>query len=122
LEEGVDYEVGDAFPGSEGGNQFHTARILGNPVETTIEVIDKVGFLTQSGTPRWSTPNISQEQWEALEAEWSTASRERKIDIIEAIYKGEGGNGSLIGDDDKRPIVGPPAPEQIDFSQFIRNR
>jgi hypothetical protein len=55
---GVDYEQGDSF----GGGKYFTARLLGDAVQTTIRVIDRIGFTTSSGSPRWtytdSIPNF----------------------------------------------------------------
>lgn len=45
LKEGVDYTTGDVF-GDKG--QYNTAKLIGDPVDTTIKVIDKIGFKTQS--------------------------------------------------------------------------
>lgn len=93
LVEGVDFEQGDAFPENEGGNRFHTATLLGDPVDITEKVIDNIGFFTQDGTPRWAHEDIN---FRALEGEWPTATKERRREIIETMYKHEGGNGNLI--------------------------
>lgn len=91
LVEGVDYVRGDAFP--ENPNMF-TAKLLGNPIETTIRVIDKIGFQTQSGATRWTyTDSIPG----ANNASWSKLGFAEKAAIIKDMYRHEGGNGSLFG-------------------------
>ena len=91
LVEGVDYIVGDPFP--ENPNMM-TAKLLGNPIETTIRVIDKIGFSTQSGQNRWAyTDSIPG----ANNAEWLKLGFADKTQIIKDMYRHEGGNGSLFG-------------------------
>lgn len=91
LVEGVDYVRGDAFP--ENPNMF-TAKLLGNPIETTIRVIDKIGFQTQGGATRWTyTDSIPG----ANNAAWSKLGFAEKAQIIKDMYRHEGGNGSLFG-------------------------
>lgn len=80
LKEGVDYMVGDKFPN---GN-LTTAKLLKDPVATTIKVIDKIGFTTASGKPRWTYINMPKSQWDSL-------SYEGKKQVIETMYKKEGG-------------------------------
>ena len=116
LIEGQDFEQGDAFPESEGGNNFHTARLLGDPLETTQRVIDQIGFFTQDGRPRWATKGIN---WRALQGEWPNASPERKKEIIESIYAGEGGNGELLRD--KAPVETPPVTQTVE-PQVVETR
>jgi len=81
LVEGVDYEMGDAFPDND---NFFTARILKDPIETTLKVIDKIGFFTLSGAPRWSYFAMTEDQWKKL-------SRKEKIKTIFDMYQQEGG-------------------------------
>jgi hypothetical protein len=81
LVKGVDYEVGDPF--DEG--RYHTARLLKDPVGTTIKVIDKIGFQTQSGNPRWSYINIPKAEWDAM-------SFDKKKATIKKMYGHEGGS------------------------------
>lgn len=85
LVEGVDYEVGDAFPNNP--NQ-KTALLIGDPVEKTINVIDKIGFFTQGGKQRWTHTAMSRKQWDAL-------SPEAKKQVIREMYKREGNDGKL---------------------------
>lgn len=91
LVEGVDYVRGDAFP--DNPNMF-TAKLLGNPIETTMRVISKIGFMTQSGQNRWtytdSIPGANNEDWQKL-------SFQEKAQVIKDMYRHEGGNGSIFG-------------------------
>jgi hypothetical protein len=84
LVEGVDYVAGDPFSGGV------TAKLLGDPIETTIKVIDKIGFQTAKGNQRWSHTNYSKDQWDKM-------THEEKIGVVGSMYQKEGGNGSLIG-------------------------
>ncbi len=79
---GVDYEQGAPFQSS--GKQYYTAKLLGDPLEITIRVIDKVGFVTRGGMPRWSYVNLFEWLWKGLD-------RETKINVIGAMYWHEGG-------------------------------
>jgi len=87
---GVDYEIGDPFPKNP---NLNTARLLGDPVETTIRVIDKIGFKTQGGANRWVYTDSIQG---ANNREWSGLSQDQKKEVIAQMYQREGGNGSLI--------------------------
>jgi hypothetical protein len=80
LREGVDYEKGDPFD----NGRFHTARLLGDPVATTIKVIDNIGFYTQGGKQRWSHTAISQDRWNAM-------TYEQKKQVVKKMYGHEGG-------------------------------
>lgn len=95
LQEGIDYIVGDPFPNNP--NMF-TAKLLGNPIETTIRVIDKIGFQTQGGQNRWtytdSIPGANTQDWQKL-------SFADKAEVIKQMYRQEGGNGSIFGLDKK---------------------
>lgn len=89
LQEGVDYQVGDSFPGD---NSMHTAKLLGDPVATTIKAIDNVGFTTKSGAPRWtylSDLGVTNDSWKGM-------TKDQKVAVIKNMYKHEGGNGSLF--------------------------
>lgn len=91
LVEGVDFVRGDAFP--DNPNLF-TAKLLGNPIETTIRVIDKIGFMTQGGQNRWTytdtIPGANNNDWQKL-------GFQEKAQVIKDMYRHEGGNGSLFG-------------------------
>lgn len=80
LREGVDYEKGDPFD----NGRFHTARLLGDPVATTIKVIDNIGFYTQGGKQRWSHTAIPQDRWNAM-------TYEQKKQVVKKMYGHEGG-------------------------------
>lgn len=81
LVEGKDYTVGDPF----GPNDiYHTARLIGDPVQLTIRVIDAVGYYTKGGSKRWDYIAIPKFIWSALEAP-------AKRDIIGFHYAHEGG-------------------------------
>lgn len=91
LEEGVDYEIGDAF-GANG--QYHTAKILWDPIATTIKVIDKIGFKTQKGASRWTYTDklgLNDETWAKMDTT-------QKTEAIKKMYKQEGWSGSLFGE------------------------
>lgn len=64
LVEGVDYEIGDKFPDP---SRLRTARLLGDPVQLTIQVIDKIGYYTKAGGQRWTYIGIPKFIWDALE-------------------------------------------------------
>jgi hypothetical protein len=54
---GVDYEQGDSFtvPGPGGVMQtLYTAKLLGDPIQITMRVLDSIGFYTKAGAMRWS--------------------------------------------------------------------
>ncbi len=64
LVEGTDYVVGDKFPDP---SNLYTAKLLGDPIQLTIRVIDKIGYYTKSGAQRWTYIAIPQFVWDALE-------------------------------------------------------
>ena len=84
LREGVDYESGDPF------SHGVTARILGDPIATTIRVIDKIGFYTRGGGQRWTHTAMSRNDWNSLPYSEKSA-------VIAQMYKKEGGSGELFG-------------------------
>lgn len=86
LVEGVDYVLGDPFPGD---SKMKTAKLLGDAVDKTIRVIDNIGFYTQKGTQRWSHTAMPQEQWNAM-------TRDQKANVIAQMYQNEGGNGQFV--------------------------
>lgn len=81
LKEGVDYVQGDSFS----GGRYKTAKLLKDPISTTIKVIDKIGFQTQSGSPRWTYINIPKKQWDNM-------SYSQKKQTIAKMYQHEGGS------------------------------
>jgi len=80
LVEGVDYVPGDPFPT---GNLV-TAKLLGDPIATTIKVIDKVGYYTKWGQARWTYIAMPQFVWSSLDAA-------EKKKVIAFHYAHEGG-------------------------------
>jgi hypothetical protein len=83
LKLNVDYTVGDAF--QAGAHQvLYTARLLGDPIETTIRVIDKVGFYTVPPHMRWGYIAIP---WQI----WLSFNSVQKVYVIGFMYGQEGG-------------------------------
>lgn len=84
LIEGTDYAQGEGFVIDS--KTYFTARLLGDPIEITIKVIDKLGFRTVIGRPRWSyidsQPSL---------VFWDLLSYAQKIRIIAFMYAQEGG-------------------------------
>lgn len=83
LVEGVDYEVDTALQ-----NGFPTAKLLGDPFEKTIKVIDKIGFYTKTGAPRWTHTAIPMMEWQSM-------NNEQKKSFVVSMYQKEGGTGVL---------------------------
>lgn len=82
LKEDVDYTKGDPFS----GGKYHTAKLLGDPIATTIKVIDRIGFKTSSGGNRWTyTDQIPGTK------NWKNLSYEQKKNVVAQMYKHEGG-------------------------------
>ncbi|MCK9369481.1 M23 family metallopeptidase [Candidatus Dojkabacteria bacterium] len=88
LVEGVDFVSGDPFPDNP---NLRTAKILKDPISTTIKVIDRIGFKTGTGKPRWTyisqIPGIDN---------WKNLDYSGKAAIIAQMYKHEGGSGKLV--------------------------
>ena len=83
LLEGVDFEQGELFTAD--GHSYYTAKLLRDPIETTIKLIDKVGFYTFSGAfQRWIYIGIPQFIWIGL-------LDVEKTKIIQFMYHREGG-------------------------------
>lgn len=83
---GTDYEVGKPFsvPGPNVTKTYYTAKILGDPIAITLEVIDKIGFYTSQGYIRWVYIGIP--KWI-----WDTLDRVTKVKVIGFMYSREGG-------------------------------
>jgi hypothetical protein len=79
---GVDYAIGDSF--QVGNRTLYTARLLKDPVELSIAVIDKVGYYTLAGAPRWTYIQMPQFVWRMLDAK-------QKRRVIAEHYRHEGG-------------------------------
>lgn len=83
---GKDYTQGDPFTGSD-GRTYYTAKLIGDPVATTIKAIDQGGFKTASGQDRWSyLADIPEAQ------NWKQLSYAEKKNIVKQMYQREGGN------------------------------
>ena len=82
LIEGVDYERGAPFQAN--GTTLYTAKLLLNPIETTLRVLDNAGFYTKHGAPRWVYIGIPQFVWDTLD-------RAAKVRVIGFMYGHEGG-------------------------------
>lgn len=78
----IDYTEGDAF--YKGPTRFQTAKLLKNPLLTTIHLIDKVGFYTKEGKLRWNYIGIPKQTWLAL-------TMDAKIEVVHFMYQREGG-------------------------------
>lgn len=86
LVEGKDYVKGDPF--KSGNSTLYTAKLIGNPVEKTIKAIDRMGFYTSSGNPRWSHTAIPKTAWDNM-------SHDQKKKVVARMYKNEGNKGTL---------------------------
>lgn len=66
LVEGKDYVKGDPFEDSKGGT-LYTARLIGDSTNTTVKIIDKIGFYTKEGNKRWGYVTDEQaKQWPSM--------------------------------------------------------
>jgi hypothetical protein len=79
---GTDYVQGDPF--TSGGVTYFTAKILVDPITTTIKLIDAVGYFTKFGTPRWTYIALPKFVWDSLAVD-------QKRDVIGFHYQHEGG-------------------------------
>lgn len=79
---GTDYEQGSSFQVEN--KTYYTAKLLGDPLELTIKVIDAIGFRTKSGHERWVYINFPHFVWLQL-------SVDLKKDVIGWMYQQEGG-------------------------------
>ncbi len=84
LIQGVDYAVGDPFA----DGRLFTAVLLSDPIETTLQLIDKVGFYAKSGGQRWIYIALP-------EFVWASLCKALKIQVIGFMYKHEGGVAML---------------------------
>ncbi len=121
LVEGVDYVVGDKFPGD---SNLYTAKLLGNPIDTTIKALNtaandpnKQAFFTQSGQQRWNYIGLSDKQWLAM-------TPEQKKNTIAQMYKQEGGSGVLVNGNNPNisSVTKKPLSETERVSQTYANR
>ena len=78
---GTDYVAGDPFPAP---STLVTAKLLGDPIALTIRVIDKIGYRTKAGAPRWEYTCLPNWLWHQM-------TPEQKRDQIGYHYFNEGG-------------------------------
>ena len=82
LKEGVDYTKGDPFS----NGRYYTAKLIKDPLKTTIQVIDRIGFKTQAGANRWTyTDRIPETK------NWNNLNYSQKKQVIAKMYQHEGG-------------------------------
>lgn len=78
---GVEYSKGRAFVDNP---KMFTARLLQDPIATTVKVIDKLGFYTKAGRKRWEY--IAMPLWI-----WAGLGPNTKRRVIGFMYQREGG-------------------------------
>lgn len=81
LVEGTDYVAGDPFPPP---STLVTAKLLGDPVQLTIRVIDAIGYYTKQGQARWTYISLPKFVWDSL-------TPDLKKHVIGFHYSREGG-------------------------------
>ena len=86
LIEWVDYVKWDSFPNNP--NLF-TAKLLWDPIEKTIKLIDTIWFYTWKWQQRWTHTAMPKQQWDSLDYNW-------KRNIISSMYQKEGGSWELV--------------------------
>jgi hypothetical protein len=91
LVEWVDYVVGDKFPWS---SNLYTAKLIWDPIETSIRVIDSIWFKTKWGANRWT---YTDKLWLNNDT-WSKMSPTDKATAIKKMYQQEWWNGKAIWD------------------------
>lgn len=99
LAPGKEYERGDSF--QAGSKTLYTARLIGDPVALSIRVIDKLGYYTKSGSPRWVYIAIPAHIWQAL-------SPQAKRYVIGFHYGNEGGRAMREFFPDNFPVDAGP--------------
>lgn len=77
----VNYQLGDEFATQP---ILYTAKLLGDPIQLTIRVIDNLGFVTLKGNLRWSYIAMPKFIWDSL-------FNAEKRDVIGWMYRREGG-------------------------------
>lgn len=94
LQESVDFTQGDPFLGKD-GRTYYTANILtSDPMQTMVDVFDKIGFTTQSGGNRFDYLDGRK-----ADAFWATLSNEQKLEEVAKQYmEKEKGSGELLRD------------------------
>ncbi len=116
LTQGVDYVQGDPFT-TASGQTLYTAKLLGDPIETTIRGLDNAGLYTVSGAPRWSYLDKIPDA-----KNWDNLDYDQKVEVVKQMYKFEGGKGDLspvesdIVTNAKGLIDGTIAPNQLTYT------
>ena len=83
LMPGRDFVAGESFNASA-TQVLWTAKLLRDPIETCIQVIDRIGFYTQKGLIRWVYIGIPSFVWQKL-------GHDDKKKVIQFMYRNEGG-------------------------------
>jgi len=89
LVEWVDYVKWDKFPWN---SNLYTAKLIWDPIETTIRAIDAIGFKTKWGADRWV---YTSKLWLNNET-WDKMSPTEKANAVKRMYQQEWGNGTAI--------------------------
>jgi len=84
LQYGPDFNKGTVFTGADGRPYITAQFVLGDPIPRTIQVIDKIGFYTELGSPRWTYIMMPKFVWDSL-------TDRQKRDVIGIMYQEEGG-------------------------------
>ena len=86
LKQHEEFTYGEVFPGVNfpAKDDEITARLIGDPLEITIRVIDQVGFYTRGSQLRWNYVAIPREVWLNLSPIF-------KAGVISGMYNREGG-------------------------------
>lgn len=83
LEENIEFVQGESFVSD--GHEYYTAKLIGDPIKLTLELINKIGFYTfTGGHPRWNYIAIPNFVWAGL-------LDVEKIQVIQFMYHREGG-------------------------------
>ena len=84
---GVDYEIGEPFTVAIATPPLtlYTAKLLGDPIATTIRVINQCGFYTKNGSIRWEYIAIPYQIWINILSDLAKAA------VIGGMYRREGG-------------------------------
>lgn len=82
LELHKDYEIGEVF--IVGNKSYNTAKLLHDPIDLTVRVIDKISFYNKTGQQRWIY--IGMPRWL-----WDDLNLDNRKQIIRFMYQHEGG-------------------------------
>jgi len=108
LVEGVDYVAGEPFESF--GITYVTAKLIGDPLEITIRVIDRLGFYTAKPfRGRWDYIAIPYKLWLSL-------TQQQKAYVIGYMYECEGGTEMK----DLFPQTPEPTPINLSISDTLK--